>query len=208
MRIRLFSVVLVSAALAACSGDATGPNNNEGITEADAAAVARAILNTGVGVARDGAAGAPAAARRNVSGAGNGTFSFTFDTTEPCRPSGTVDVAGTLSGSWNEAALTATLASDLSLRHANCAVPTDDGGTITLDGDPDIDLTLAATSGPQGLTALRITEVGAFNWDKGNGNAGRCTLDLTAELIAGTQNVRLSGTFCGFAVDVTGPLDG
>jgi hypothetical protein len=207
MRIRVLSVALVSAALAACSGDSTGPISNDGINEVDAAAVARTILSTGVGVARDGAAGAPAAARRNVSAAGSGTFSFAFDTTEPCQPTGDVDVAGTLSGSWNETALTASLSSDLSMRHNGCAVRTEQGGIITLDGDPDIDVLLTATAGPQGLTALRLTESGAFNWSKGDGNSGRCTLDLTAELITGTQNVRLSGTFCGFSVDVTGPLE-
>lgn len=207
MRIRVFSVALVSAALAACSGDSTGPANGEGITQADAAVVARAILSTGVGVARDGAAGAPAAARRNVSGAGNGTFSFTFDTTEPCQPTGTVAVAGTLSGSWNETAQTASLSSNLSMRHDDCAVRGEQGGAIVIDGDPDIDVTLTATAGPTGITDLRLTETGAFNWSKGS-NSGRCTLDLTAQLVAGTQNVRLSGTFCGFNVDVVGPLEG
>jgi len=59
---------------------------------------------------------------------------------------------------------------------------------------------LTAVSGPQGLTGLHLTENGAFTWSRGN-SSGRCTVDLAADLIAGTQSVRLTGTFCGFPVD-------
>jgi hypothetical protein len=208
MRIRILSTaVLAAAVLTACGESGTGPGQTEGITHADAAALARALANTGVGVAQSGAAGASGASR-SVSAAGTGSFSFQFDETEKCSPSGSVAVAGTLSGSWNEAAQTAQLQADAAVRHQSCALRADDGGTVTLTGDPDIDLSVTARAGAAGLTELHVTESGAFNWEKGAGNAGRCTVNLTAQLVAGTQNVRVSGDFCGFAIDETGPIGG
>jgi hypothetical protein len=208
MRIRILSTaVLAAAMLAACGESGTGPSQTDGITRADAAALARALANTGVGVAQSGAAGASGASR-SVSAAGSGSFTSQFDDVQPCSPSGSVAVAGTVSGSWDQAAQTAQLQGSAAVRHQSCALRADDGGTITLTGDPDIDLTLTARAAAAGLTELRITESGAFSWQKGAGSSGRCTVNLTAQLVAGTQNVRVSGDFCGFAIDETGPIGG
>ncbi|HEU4456033.1 MAG TPA: hypothetical protein VFR81_23405 [Longimicrobium sp.] len=207
MRIRILSTVLIAGTLAACGESGTGPGQNDDITRADAIALARALAGTGAKVAQVGAASASTNGSGDVSAAGGGSFTFAVDATEPCQPSGTVDLDGALSGSWDQGAQTAQLDADIAVRHNACTVRADDGGIITLTGDPDIDLTLAARAGATGLTQLRITEVGAFNWAKGAGSSGRCTVDLTAELIAGTRNVHLSGSFCGFAIDETGPLE-
>jgi len=208
MRIRILSTaVLAAAVLAACSESGTGPSQTDGITRADAAALARALAKTGVGVAQSGASSA-SSNRSGVSADGAGSFSVAFDQVEQCRPSGSVATAGTLSGSWDQAAQTAQIQADAAVRHQQCALRADDGGTITLTGDPDIDLSLTARAAAAGLTELRITESGAFNWEKGAGNAGRCTVDLTAQLIAGTQNIRVNGSFCGFAIDETAPIGG
>ena len=208
MRIRILSTaVLAAAVLAACSESGTGPSQTDGITRADAAALARALAGTGVNVAQSGATRA-SEDHAGASADGAGSFTFAFDQVEQCSPSGSVATAGTLSGAWDQGAQTAQLQADAAVRHQSCALRADDGGVITLDGDPDIDLSLTARAGVSGLTELRITESGAFNWQKGEGNAGRCAVDLTAELIAGTQNIRLSGTCCGFAIDETGPIGG
>jgi hypothetical protein len=208
MRIRILSTaVLAAAMLAACGESGTGPSQTDGITRADAAALARALANTGVGVAQSGAAGASGASR-SVSAAGSGSFTSQFDDVQQCSPSGSVAVAGTVSGSWDQAAQTAQLQASAAVRHQSCALRADDGGTITLTGDPDIDLTLTARAAAAGLTELRVTESGAFSWQKGAGSSGRCTVNLTAQLVAGTQNVRVSGDFCGFAIDETGPIGG
>jgi hypothetical protein len=180
MRIRILSTaVVLSATLAACGESGTGPS---------------------------GAAGA-SAARHSVSAAGTGSFSTEFAQTVPCSPSGAVDLAGTLSGSWDEVAKTARLQIGAAVRHQACAIQ-GDRGVVTVTGDPDIDLAISASGDATGLTELRVTEVGAFNWQKGAENSGRCTVDLTAELVAGTRNVRVSGSFCGFAIDETTPIDG
>ena len=88
---------------------------------------------------------------------------------------------------------------NVGVKHQGCTIKTDDGATFTLNGDPDIDVALNAASGRNGLTAFTLTETGAFTWSR-PGASGRCELNVSASLVAGTQNVQLSGTFCGFPV--------
>lgn len=207
MRIRILSTaVVLSATLAACGESGTGPSGADGLTRADATALARAMAGTGVGVAQGGAAGASGASR-SASAAASGSVSTQFAETAPCSPSGSVAVAGTFNANWDETAQTAQIQAAAAVRHQACAIQ-GDRGVVTVTGDPEIDLVLSASADASGLTELRVTEAGAFNWQKGAGNSGRCTVDLTAELVAGTRNVRVSGSFCGFAIDETGPIDG
>lgn len=44
---------------------------------------------------------------------------------------------------------------------------------------------------------------GAFRLRRGNGGAGRCSVDLVAEPVPGSQALKTTGTFCGFPVDAT-----
>jgi hypothetical protein len=208
MRKRMLSAALVlatTAALAACdAGGATGVRETQ-LTAAQAASLNRALIATGAGFA---SGNVPAGARgaRSVNAVGSGSFSFTFNTTQPCTPSGNVGLAGSLAGSVDAVAHTGSVQANVAVAHQGCTVKTDDGSTFTLNGDPKIDVTLNAASGATGLTAFSLTEVGAFNWDHGNGNAGHCTVNVSANLVAGTQTVKLSGSFCGFPVDGTVPV--
>jgi len=210
MRKRMLSAAMAlvtTAALAACdAGGATGVGDTQ-LTAGQAASLSRALFATGATFA---SGGVPAGARgaRSVNAVGSGTFSFNFNTTQPCAPSGTVGLAGTLGGSVDGVAKTGTVQANVGVTHNACAVKTDDGATFTLSGDPRIDVTLNAASGANGLTAFTLTEVGAFNWTHGDGNSGHCTLNVSANLVTGTQNVKLSGTFCGFPVDGTVPVGG
>jgi hypothetical protein len=207
MRSRILTAAAVLAATFAASacdgggdGAGTGPNGSAALSQAELAVLNRAILGVGTGVAQTGAQSQVSASRSEANSTGSGTFSFDFNTTNPCAPSGSVASVGTLGGSWNAQAQTGSLNAAVAVRHQACAVRANDGGVITLDGDPDIDVTLTATSNAGGLTGMRITETGAFNWSKGAGNSGRCTVDLTAELVPATGQVRLTGTFCGWNV--------
>lgn len=201
MRMRLLTPAVLLAALAACdgggSGGTTGPDGRE-LSSQERAALSRAIVGTSTGVARGGASldvsrdGEP----------GTGSFTVTINQTAPCQPSGSVKVAGQMTGAWNGTAQTAQLQAGFAVAHQACAVHTENGGTVTLTGDPDIDVTLTATANAQGLATLSATQVGAFTWARGDGNSGRCTVDLVAELVPGTEKVNLTGTFCG--VSVTG----
>ena len=204
MRMRLMAAAaLLTSTLAACGDGGTGPGDADPrLSQAELAAMNRAILGVGTGVAETGAASASSArASRSDAGApGTGGFAFTFDNTVPCPPGGTVRAAGVLNGAWNGTAQTAELSSDFAVTHATCGVQADDGGVIRINGSPDIDFTLRAAANASGLTSLVLTEKGAFTWDRGAGNSGTCTVDVTAELIPATGQVRLTGTFCGWNV--------
>lgn len=193
--------LLASLGLSAC-GDrgATGPGAP--LTQAEAAALSRAVFAVGAGLA---GGGVPTGARgnRTLRADGASTFSFTFDTSQPCTPSGSVGLAGALSGS-AEVGGGAQVQVNVTVRHQGCTVQTADGGTFRLNGDPGIDVALAAAAGAAGVTAFHATEQGAFTWERG-GSSGRCTVDVTAGLVAGTRTVHLTGSFCGFAVDQTVP---
>jgi hypothetical protein len=201
-RVLLAAAVTSVFALAACDGGgATAPGDSP-LTAAQAASLNRALLATSAGFA-GGEVPAGARGARAVRADGTGTFSFTFGTTAACSPSGSVALAGTLGGAFDSQVQTAEVNANVGIRHQACAVRTDDGSVFTLNGDPKVDVVLHAASNGAGLTVFHLAETGAFTWNRGDGNSGRCTVDVTADLVAGTQSVRLTGTFCGFAVDGT-----
>jgi hypothetical protein len=202
---RILPLTLLAAAslaAAACDGrGTTGPGAP--LTQADAASLSRALFAVGAGFA-DGNVPAGARGNRTVLANGSTTFSFSFDHSEPCRPSGSVGLAGAVSGAV-DVGQGAQVEVNVAVKHDGCTVQTDNGGTFKLTGDPKIDVALTARADAAGLTAFHATETGAFTWERGSGSSGRCAVDVTADLVPGTQNVRLSGTFCGFAVDQTVP---
>jgi len=197
---RILPLALLAALALSAFGDhgTTGPGAP--LTQADAAALSRAVFAVGAGLA---GGGVPTGARGNktLRADGSTTFSFSFDTSQPCTPSGSVGLTGALSGSV-EVGGPAQVQVNVSVRHQGCVVQTDNGGTFKLNGDPGIDVALAAAAGAGGVTAFHATEKGAFTWERGS-SSGRCTVDVTADLVPGTQTVRLTGSFCGFAVDQT-----
>lgn len=210
MRKRMLAAaaLVTTAALAACdAGGATGPRDAQ-LTAAQAASLSRALVASGATYA-SGSVPAGARGTRSTNAVGSGSFSFTFNTTVPCTPSGSTGVAGTLGGSVDAVARTGTVQANLAFTHQSCAIKTDDGTTFTLTGDPKIDVVLNAASGETtGLTAFQLTEQGAFNWSRTDGSSGHCNVNVSANLVAGTQNVKLAGTFCGFPVDATVPAGG
>ncbi|HEU4561160.1 MAG TPA: hypothetical protein VFS20_25130 [Longimicrobium sp.] len=206
MRSRMLAAValITTAALAACdAGGATGPRDEGQLTAGQAAWLNRAMFTTAAGFAGGQVPGGTRGVRR-TSTAGNGTFSVTFNTTHPCTPSGNVALAGTLGGTVDAVARTGSVQANVGVQHQGCTIKTDDGATFTVNGDPDIDVALNAASGPNGLTAFTLTQTGAFTWSR-TGASGRCDVNVSASLVAGTQNVQLSGTFCGFPVSGTVP---
>ncbi|HEX9936651.1 MAG TPA: hypothetical protein VGB15_05995 [Longimicrobium sp.] len=205
MRNRVLAAValIATTALAACdAGGATGPRGGDAqLTAGQAAWLNRAMLNTGMSLASGEVPGGVRGTRRTTA-PGSGSFSFTFNTTHPCSPSGNVALAGTVGGTADAVARTGTVQANVGVKHQGCTIKTDDGATFTVNGDPDLDVTLNAASGPNGLTAFTLTETGAFTWSRA-GASGRCEVNVSATLVAGTQNVKLSGSFCGFPVDGT-----
>jgi hypothetical protein len=201
---RLTTAILGAAlALSACSGDGgTGPGSEGGaeLTAAQAVQLNQAILGVSAGVRgrATGARSSTAPASQNA-----GSLNFTIAETAPCQPGGSVGVAGAVALAWDDQAQTSSLSADFGVAHAACGHRLQSGEVITLTGDPDIDVSLDAASGPGGVTSFVIRETGAFSWSKDAGNGGRCTVDVTARLNTATGQVALSGTFCGFPVTGT-----
>ena len=220
MRILGPSTLLLAAALAGCGGDATGPgtsSNNgstgtpRGLTAGDAAAIGRAFLAPGVNVATAGAAGkTPTASRvpgtaplyaRGAFETGEVPFGFTV----PCQPTGTFNVEGTIGAAWDPVTQLAGVHARVTLRPNACPVQSD-GATVTVTGNPAVDLTLSAVGDATGVKGVLLTEKGEFTWRKSDGSSGSCTLQVIGAAIAGTPNYRVTGDVCGTSIDVTGPI--
>jgi hypothetical protein len=204
MRKNLLTTAIAGAALAlsACSGDGgtgPGPDGNGSLTAAEAAQLNQAILGLSAGVRNRQTASLSTA----PTGQSAGTLNFTFDETAPCQPGGNVGVAGSMSLGWDDVAQTGSISTDFAVEHNACGHLLDNGDVITLTGDPDIDVTMDLTTGPDGLTSFVIRETGAFDWSKDAANNGSCSLDVTAQLNPATGVVTLSGSFCGTAVSGT-----
>lgn len=203
MRKSVLSTAIAAAALAlsGCAGDGTGPGGGNGeLSASEISQLNQAILGVSAGVR--GRAGARFSSEP-VTGQGSGSLTFDFDETAPCQPRGDVDVAGTMALSWDDVAQTSGLSADFTVAHDGCTVPLENGQTVTLTGDPHIDVLMDAAAGPSGLTTLRVTQTGAFTWSKGAGASGRCTVAVVAELDPATGAVTLSGEFCGMNVSGT-----
>jgi hypothetical protein len=202
------SLLLAASLLtAACDGRGTTGIGDARLSEADAAALNRAIFSTGASFA-SGAVPVGARGSRTVNAAGSSSFTFAFGTEQRCTPSGSVAVSGVLTGGTDAVAHTSRLQANLSVRHQDCAVALDNGRSLRLNGDPGIEVTLDASAGDAGLSQLHSTEQGGFTWQLNDGSSGRCTLDVQANLDPGGQTVRLTGAFCGYPVDASVPLDG
>lgn len=200
MHTNLRSLLALSAALAlaACGGDGGTGSGDATLTAAEIQALNRAMLGFTTDVGRGGAGGASLnrAPQQNT-----GTVSFQVDETAACESGGTARIVGDAQLAWDDVAETGSMGMDFAVTHAACGHPLDTGGVIRLTGDPDIDVTLDAEFAGQEATSMVVTEAGAFSWEK-PGASGRCTLDVRAELVPGTQTVNVTGTFCG--VDVSG----
>lgn len=201
MRTRtLFSALLCGVVLAGCGDGGTGPGDRA-LTRAQAVELHASLFAMGAGFAEGELPGMIAGNRvPGAPRAGENFFAYQFDHAQACVPSGSVRVAGGMTGSWDDVAQTSAFGAELAVTHSDCAVQTEDGGVFTLSGDPDIDVTLQTASDIGGLTSLRITEKGAFTWEN-DGGSGRCTVDVVAELASATGALEVSGTFCGFPVD-------
>ena len=202
MRKSVLTTALAAAtlALSACAADGTGPAGSNGeLTAAEAAQLNQSILGISAGVR--GRAGGRFS-MEPVAGEGSGSLTFNFDETAPCQPGGDVGIAGTMAMSWDDVARSSGLSADFAVVHDGCTVRLDNGQTVTLTGDPDIEVLLDAAAGANGLTAFRITETGAFTWARDGGSHGRCTVAVVAELNPASGQVTLSGSFCG--MDVSG----
>lgn len=187
---------------AACDGGGNGPSGSAELTAAEAAELTRAMFGLASGLA---SGGLPGGVGLNLAPMEENSFTVPVQETVPCEPSGSTEIEGTLSVSFTDISMGMTMEADLSASPRACAHRMENGDIIKVTGDPDLDLHLVMSGNPEELTALEMTETGAFKWTRG-GASGRCTVDLASSLNAPTQMVTVSGTFCGFPVSETFPV--
>jgi hypothetical protein len=134
------------------------------------------------------------------------TFTAPISETVPCDPSGTMDVDGTVTIGFDDVTMGMTMEAEISADPRACAHRLQNGGIIKVTGDPDLDIHLRMAGGAEELTEFQVTETGAFTWTRG-GASGRCAVNIASALNAATQMVTVTGTFCGFPVNETVPVE-
>lgn len=80
------------------------------------------------------------------------------------------------------------------------------GDLFTITGDPSLNVQISMAGNVNGqLSSLQVTETGGFKWTSG-ASSGTCAVNLTSSLNAASQVVTVSGTFCGFSVSNSFPI--
>lgn len=200
MRKRLLLPLLFAAA---CDGG-SGPSGSAELTAAEAAQLSRAMFDMAAAFASAG--GLPGAGLQSALMEQN-TFTLPVQETVACEPSGSTEVNGTVTIALGDVETGMSMEADVSVRHQACAHRMENGDVIKITGDPDLDVHMAMAGSAEGeLTSLGVTEKGAFKWTRG-GASGRCAVDLASLLNPATQMVTVSGTFCGFPVSETFPVE-
>lgn len=182
---------------AACAGDATGGGGAQ-LTPSERQAMSAQMMTLGSQTATTGAS---REVRPTDGPDRDSEFTFTHSSTHACRPSGTVQARGTMEGTFVDATRTGTLDATLTVTHAACGHRGDGDGPIFVTGDPNLVMTLHATSTNRRVTTLEIRHTGAFTWTRDEGDSGRCTVDITGVRNATSGKVEYTGSFCGHPVE-------
>lgn len=200
--------------LAACSDSSTGLSAS--ISQADAnklAADMDAVSTLGtsdfglgasfsVGINGSAAAGSVSAAPGSVSAAVT-TFNNAFDVTKPCPKGGNVELKGSIKGTGDRTTHSLTVDANATRTDTGCAFEAKDGGTITVDGNPNIVYTGHVNIVNAAFVGLQTqSHKGSFKWAR-TGGSGTCDVDVSSSFDPATHIVRVTGMFCGHTIDVT-----
>ena len=199
-------------AIAACSDSSTGPSatlNQAVATKLASDMDAVSTLGTadfGLGasfsVSTDGTAAGSVTAPSSGSAAVT-TFNNTFDVTRPCPKGGTVELKGGINGMGDRTTHSLTVDANATRTDAACAFEAKDGGTITVDGNPNIAYTGHLNIVNAAFVGLQTqTHKGSFKWAR-TGGSGTCDVDVTSSFDPTTHTVTVKGMFCGHTIDVT-----
>jgi hypothetical protein len=130
------------------------------------------------------------------------TVTTTFTRTRTCPQGGSVTLAGTVTHTADPATHSGST-SFSATRTENACVFGRDGHTITVNGNPNTQLTSNQTW-TNGVPGVRTaTKVGSFTWARSDGKTGTCNVNVTATWTPSTHTLHVSGTICNQTVDVT-----
>ncbi len=197
----LSMLVVPALALAGCS-DGTGPG---GISENDAQLIASEVVSASIGALNSGtAAGAVQGFDALAASASSAPVPLRFDYshTESCPLFGRIGVTGTMSGSMDSETGDGVLWIQVTETLTDCTFDSQNGDLV-INGAPSITLTGNFTFlGGSFGTTQRLTLSGGFRWQFDDGNSTFCALNLTMNLAYGGGTTTVSGTVCGYSVNL------
>ncbi len=199
--------------LAACSDSSTGLNAN--ISQADANKLAADMdavstlgtsdfgLGASFSVGVDGSASTGSVSTPGSVSTAVTTFNNTFDVTKQCPKGGSVQLKGGINGTGDRATHSLTVDATATRIDTGCAFEAKDGGTITVDGNPNIGYTGHLNIVNAAFVGLQTqAHKGSFKWTR-TGGSGTCDVDVTSSFDPATHTVTVKGMFCGHTIDVT-----
>jgi hypothetical protein len=199
--LRLFSL-LAGAALGAC-GESTGVEVD--LSEAEAAALAEAVMQAAIFATSNGTG--PALA----SGPNAAPYSYGSDVsfTAECLLGGTVDVDGSVAASGDDETGEGRIELSVTHDHHGCVAEAESGVVFTFDGAPALALDLVLETDGQSELGWSGTIGGAVDWATEE-REGRCTVALAfAGLVSDVENaieISVEGSVCQRAVELSWSL--
>lgn len=193
-KLRTSLVLAVSmSVLAGCKDDPIGVNSGDAMTEAEIQAFFYALSNAFSSFSNPPAAVGPARA--------TGSYSESFDASAPCPTSGTMAASVSVHATVTDAPAAVDATYQARVTPHLCVVPTE-GGTITVDGSPYIQMSLDL-SFTETTIDFEGTESGGIAFTSSDGRTGSCLFDVsfsgTATSTSGSSSV--SGSVCGVSVN-------
>lgn len=189
MTTRLMGMLGAVLVLGACN-DVAGPTGDR-LTREEAALIAGDVTTSG---------GQTANSARPTTGdaiaADPVTVSHDLEFTHPCPKGGKLQQTWKATASFDVAEGSFDLQVKGLQKHLACAY-LHEGVTITVDGDPDIDIEAAASAARNqpGDHTLEIN--GAFKWTASDGRSGTCPITLDAVTDFQARKKTVEGTVCG-----------
>ena len=197
----LFPTTLAAVlALAACDKGITTPGGANQLSSSDVQALAGETGDQD-GAFMDGFAGP--SFNKVVAGPQLATtVTTTFSRTRTCPQGGSVKLEGSVTHTADPATKSGSTSFTATRTEAACVFGRN-GHTITINGNPNTQLTSnqAWTNGVPGVRTA--TKVGSFTWARSDGKSGTCNVNVTATWTPSTHTLHVQGTFCNQTVDVT-----
>jgi hypothetical protein len=186
--------VIANAALGAC-GDSTGVDVE--LSDAEAVALAEAVVQAAIFATGSGPSQAPAAVGGPQLAPYSSSASVSF--AAECPLGGSVDVDGDVQVSGDDATGVSQIELNVTHDHQGCVVETDEGVQFTFDGAPALSFDLVIESDGAGEIGWSGELAGALDWANDE-REGRCTIALAfAGLISDVTDVievSLEGSVC------------
>lgn len=196
-----FGAALAAAAVLAAGCDRSPIGGPDALTAEEARAVAEAYGQLGTGELAGPGGPAPSMDAQRIGG--TTTFSFTGE----CPRGGVVRLDGSFAQTPGETPGTSEFTVTATRTEEACALPLrNGGGTLTLDGNPNVQFTSHSTWTDWRPGDLIATKKGSFRWTRSTGGSGVCTVDITTTLSRAAMTYTVAGSFCGHEISVSGPI--